>query len=317
MTREEAEARGAHCSICPLAKSSGPVVPPAPAKGKLRLIVVGDNPGRTEEKLREPFTGMGGAILKRELLKNGIRSAECHFTNVALCRGDSDKENERAAECCAPRMLGELSALPSGVPILSLGKAPLKALLGMRSILVARGFIWAVPEVEAATLKAAAKSIKKAKAGERKNNIVLRHATLSARAALVGKVVLPSLHPGFVLRADTWNPVFQLDARRTARVVRGDVVEPYEDVGEYRVGGLDLLAEMGSVVSLDVETDGIDTRRAGLLCVGISDGEKTVVLWPWRAGMAAGLSRFLHERDSVVAHNGLFDIPVLRNHGVE
>ena len=47
---------GAQCDSCPLSKSTP--VAPAPAKdGKLRLVVVGENPGRYDERLGLPFQG--------------------------------------------------------------------------------------------------------------------------------------------------------------------------------------------------------------------------------------------------------------------
>ncbi len=318
MTKTGAMAAGARCDLCPCFKE-GVIVPPLPSaspKG-LRLIVIGDSPSRTDERTREPLSGMAGKILHSELSKNGVSRASCHVDSVALCRGESDKENERAAECCAPRLLGELSKLPPDIPILALGKAPLVAVLGVRSLLQARGFIWTAKTVDPKQPPAALKAAYKKSVGVRRDNAILKAETMGGRGLLAGRTVLPTLHPSFILRADTWNPVFQIDIRRAARTVANEVVWPLEDVGQYVVGGLELLRGLGPTVSLDTETTGIDPMTCQLLCVGVSDIERTVVIWPWKASYARKFSKFLHSRERVIIHNSLFDVPVLRAHGVE
>lgn len=311
-----AVAKGARCDLCPL-RENDIAVPSYANRGALRLVIVGEGPGRTEEKLGAPFVGMSGKVLDEALSKNGLKRSEAWVGNVALCRGDSDKENERAAECCAPRLLSELHQLPESIPILALGKAAAKALLGVRSILVARGFIWKAPAFEKAHVKSTSKMAQRLQIGDKRDSAILRAETIAGRAAIAGRVVLPTIHPAFVLRADTWNPVFQIDVARAARVVRGETPVPLEDVAKYSVGGLEVLRALGRVVSLDVETDGIDTRRAKMLCVGMASRGAIGVIWPWKAKYAKRLSAFLRSREGVVCHNGIFDIPVLRSHGVE
>ncbi len=164
---------------------------------------------------------------------------------------------------------------------------------------------------------AALKAAYKRKEGAKRDSAILRGDTLAARIPIAGRVVLPSLHPSFILRADTWHPVFRIDIGRAARLVLGSVSLPLEDVSRYQVGGLEVLRDLAPVVSLDTETDGIDTRRCKMLCVGLSDTRKTVVIWPWKKAYAKPLSKFLRSRAGVVCHNGIFDIPVLRSHGVE
>ncbi len=278
---------------------------------------MGEGPTRLDERLRAPLQGLGGRVLDDALRKHGIKRSECWVGNVALCRGDSDKENERAAECCTPRLLRELHALPDATPILTLGKLAARAVLGVRSILVARGFIWKIAAIAAAHIKSTLKAAHRGKEGDRRNNAILRGETLAARAPLAGRVVMPTLHPSFIVRADTWNPVFQLDIARAARVVSGTAAQPLEDEHPYTVGSLEVLRGLSHTVSLDVETAGIETRECKLLCVGIADTERTGVIWPWKKAYAKPLSKWLRERRVVICHNGLFDIPVLRNHGVE
>lgn len=316
MDKREAMALGARCDQCPLGKVGTPT--PSTPSSRLRLAIVGDNPSRTDENRREVFSGMSAKVLDSALRNAGIKRSECWIGNVALCRGDSDKENDKAAECCAPRLLRELETLPKTVSILSLGKAPLKAIVGASNLLVARGFVWELKEIAAAHVTTTMRAAQRGKTGPKQDTAILKAETLAGRAKLAGRKVIPSIHPSFVLRADTWGAVFSIDVGRMGRLLRGELGGPLEDDCPYHVGGLEVLRKLrGEVISLDVETDGIDPMTCKMLCVGMSDGKNTAVLWPWKKKYAPALSRFLKRMKAVVCHNGIYDIPVLRNHGVQ
>lgn len=298
----DASAHGARCDLCPL--RGNPVVPPTRVDNPA-LVIVGEGPGRVEEKMGAPFMGASGKFLDERLRKDAkIPRSACHITNAALCRGESDDDNERAAECCAPRLLNELSTLPSEAPILCLGKAATSSVLGVRNILSSRGFIWAAPEIAKATISA----------GYKKD--ILKGDSLKLRAALAGRVVLPSLHPAFILRADTWKPVSEIDFRRVGRVVRGES-KMTEDLCDYVIGGPELLARLGPVVSCDIETTGIDPMTCDILSIGLNDGVHGVQLWPWTDDWAREFSAAMKTKASVVFHNGVaYDLLVMQQHGV-
>lgn len=308
MNRVDAKAAGARCDICP--NSKGQLVSPAAPSGKVSLIIVGEHPTRVDEKMNAPFSGAPGHFLDDRLRRDAKLSRNsAHVTNAALCRGDSDDDNERAAECCAPRLLSEVSNLSSEAPILALGKLAIRSLLGVRNILVARGFIWTAPLIEESRVKAAFKS---------KQDGILKGDTLRARQLLVARTVLPSIAPSFVLRADTWKPISEVDFRRVGRVVRGEVRAPYEDQVSYAVGGPWLLDSLQYLVSCDIETDGIKPLECNILSVGLADTRGRVVeIWPWDDSYAKELSRFAKKCEQIVFHNGQnFDLLVLENHGV-
>jgi hypothetical protein len=88
-------------------------------------------------------------------------------------------------------------------------------------------------------------------------------------------------------------------------------------VGDKKKGGLlKALSALGPIVSLDVETDGLSPHECNLLCVGLSDGKRTVVIWPWHNRYAESLQRFLESREVVVCHNAIYDRTVLLRYGV-
>ena len=294
---------------------------PSPLPPTHRLTLVGEAPGRVEEKFGGPFLGLSGKLVDKLLVGNHLKRSETYLTNAALCRSEVDKENEIAAVCCAPRLLNELAATPAGVPIAALGKTASATLLETRSILLARGFIWEVPPGDPVKLETARKAVlKQPPDTPNRGRAELKYQTLLGRARLSGRTVFPMLHPAFILRSETWHPILKQDFRRVARwIATGAGGLALQDLGEHQTTqDVGALYRLGPEVSLDVETTMSGSAlTAKLLCVGLSDGMLTVVLWPWRPGMAAGLGAFLHSRKAVIGHNLMqFDKIVLERHGI-
>lgn len=314
---------GARCDLCPL--RGAPVIPPRPAASP-KLVVVGDRPSRNDERLGAILSGKAGVLLDQSLRKHGVQNRDqVYLTTAALCRGEKDKDNERAALCCAPRLLGELATIVGGSsrhrdepsdsqskpPILALGKAATLSILGTKKLLYARGFVWHAPGIGRAAIKTAEKK------GLKGGMPQVAAESLALRAKLEGAVVFPTVDPGFILRADNWKPIWEVD---TSRVIRWALEGPValQDDGVHHVGGLEVLEGLGPEVSLDIETDGVKWLECRILCVGLSDGVRTSVIYPWKRTYARGLSAWLRTRKVVVAHNGrAFDEIVLAQHGVK
>lgn len=305
---------GARCDLCPLKGRT--VVPPAPAKKSLRLIAVGEAPGAVEEREGAPFLGPSGACLEGTIKRlKGPTREEMHLTNAALCARGDDDENKRAAECCAPRLYAELAALPSDVTIVTLGALAGKSVLNAPGILKSRGFVWRAPDIDAGKVRAAERAAVVAE-GVARGDAELRAAALRGRALLAGRRVHPTLHPAFVLRADLWRPLFELDLKRALAPLPHSLDSGVE--GRFFLGGPELLLKLNpAAVSCDIETDSLDPLTAGIDCVGLSDGEIAVVLGPWRDEWAGALSFFLLGCKEVTGHNSFnFDQLCLDANGI-
>jgi uracil-DNA glycosylase family 4 len=313
---------GARCYACPMLKEGIPV-PAAPvvAGRKLRLIAIGEGPGAREEQEGRPFIGKSGQLFDSLLSRNKILRSETHVSNGALCRAETDKDKKRAAHCCTPRLLREIAELSSTVPIVTMGAFSTKAILGMSNITLIRGFIWRVPSIDLKEQEKARRDpLKHPLRTSRRIEAQLKSDILLGRAALAGRTLLPTLHPAHILRQEVWGPVLKIDFKRVGRVVRGEVnLDKLADKGPYTVTtDVRRLRKLGKVISLDVETDTVASPLlATLLCVGMSDGITTIVLWPWNKRMAKPLSRFLVTRETVVCHNLSFDRAVLEKHSVK
>lgn len=316
--------RGARCDLCPLAKHGIPVFPSYSQKSWPVGIVVGEGPGRNEEKLGLPFVGQSGKLLDFHLARNKIPRKNLHVTNATLCRPGTENKKilRKAAECCGARLYQEIAPISKSVPILALGKQATISILGLTQILLVRGFIFETPlidpsetkKLEKAILKHAPKSIGRLFAEFRRDWGL-------GRAAIAGRPVLPTIHPAFVLRSETWSGVLKLDMRRFARMVRGEIGDLADQVKLPETVTQDVrkLKILGPEVSLDVETTKTGSPlTASLLCVGLSDGKREIVIWPWKAKLARPVADFLKTRKSVVGHNTMnFDRVVLERHGIK
>ena len=269
--------------------------------------------------------GLSGQLLNQLLARNKIRRSACYITNTALCRGESDRDNERAAECCTPRLLTELQRLPPDVPIVTLGKAATKSVLGLTSsFLHARGFVWTVPKTEPKKIEDQRRSAnsKDPKSAARAESD-LKLATLVARAELEDRIVLPTVHPAFVLRSDVWHAIIRLDFARVFRILENPKRKLEDQKAKpimlSTIRSLAALSTLAEVVALDVETTKAESPlKTKLLCVGLSDGKRSYVIWPWKRRLAKPLAKFLKTRKAVVGHNAMmFDKVVLEKHGVK
>lgn len=317
-------AQGARCDLCPLRGNN--IVPPKASALPPKLVFVGEAPGRKEEIHGVPFVGATGQFLRGLCREVDIDFREASLQNAALCRSDLDKENDEAAVCCAPRLLKELAALPADIPIVTLGKTSTLSVLGVRSIMHSRGFVWTAREINALKAWSDAKKAKTRGAPKWKQ-IWLKAQIAEGRSALAGRTVMPTVHPAFVLRSDTWHPILKIDLDRVSRWVSGKLKKKHLlENGPYVVATKrgDVrreLAKLKPIISVDVETgastpggnDGANPNRNRLLCVGISDGKHTVVIWPWRKKTHAPIVNTLFKRCTAIGmHNGYnFDQIVL------
>ena len=311
---------GARCSICPLKKEA---YVPAEGEKRPKLVVVGEQPGATEKVVRRPFIGRSGRLLDTTLDEVGLSRGDAWVTNAALCHTDNENDAARAAECCAPRLHKELAGISPEVPIVALGKSAARSVLGVKSILLTRGFVWTARDLTN-PIKSAEAAIRKAgRAGKIDPDLLLRRDILAGRHKLAGRTVFPTVHPAFVLRADVWTPIFQLDMSRVARWVSGDLARGklLDDI-RFQVVSRDeevrkSLSRLADLVACDIETDGKNPITAHILCVGVSDGKKTTVVGPWRKSRHAKLLTDALAKRTTSFHNGFnFDHIALERDGV-
>jgi uracil-DNA glycosylase len=203
--------------------------------------------------------GQTGQFLRGLCREVDIDFPSAALQNAALCRSNIDRENDEAAVCCAPRLLKELAALPPSVPIVTLGKSSTLSVLGVRSIMHSRGFVWTARELDPNPPWKAAKKAK-LRASPKWKTLWLKAQIIEGRSKLAGRTVLPTIHPAFVLRSDTWLPILKIDLDRVSRWVRGELTHemllengPYVVVSK-RDAIRRELKKLGPDIDVDVET---------------------------------------------------------------
>ena len=123
---------------------------PAGNLSTANFVLVGEQPGRTELRTNEPFTGPSGKILNESLIKAKITRAECYLTNVIKTL-DRPLEHfitfKRSGAAETPEFHGymkmlqdELSAANAEI-IIAIGSVALWALTGRVGITKWRGSI--------------------------------------------------------------------------------------------------------------------------------------------------------------------------------
>lgn len=119
------------CGKCGLStKCMSPVMPIA-GLGKKSILIIGEAPGATEDKMGKPFIGDAGQRLQTELRSAGIDIfKDCWVTNALSCRPPNNKiEDKRQIEYCRPLVLKAIETLQPTTIIL-LGESAVRSVIG-------------------------------------------------------------------------------------------------------------------------------------------------------------------------------------------
>ena len=127
------------CVKCPLHQSRTLAVP-GDGKVTAQVMLIGEGPGREEDKTGHPFVGASGRFLDQVLEGTAINRTDLFITNIVKCRPPQNrtpKVNE--VNTCTSNYLFEQIALLNPKLIVLLGGVAAKKLLGVKSINEARG----------------------------------------------------------------------------------------------------------------------------------------------------------------------------------
>lgn len=97
---------------------------PVPGEGPkdTRVMIVGQNPGETEEKEGRPFVGRAGKFLDKILQKNSINREELYITNVVKHKTpENRKPKAEEINACMPYLVEEINLVQPEIVVL-LGK---------------------------------------------------------------------------------------------------------------------------------------------------------------------------------------------------
>lgn len=94
---------------CEACEARAECTKPVPGEGDLKadFVVIGRNPGKTEDAEGRPFVGAAGEVLEQFLHLCGVsRDRGCFVTNMALCKTEKDRLLfQYEAEVCIKKFL--------------------------------------------------------------------------------------------------------------------------------------------------------------------------------------------------------------------
>jgi len=122
-----------NCKLCKLCEERNNAVP---GQGSIdtKIILVGEAPGRNEDKAGLPFVGFAGKILEEALKKAGFQREDVYITNVVKCRPPNNRvpEPDEISKCTGYLKKEIQMFSPSIVCIL--GATALQSLLNLKGL---------------------------------------------------------------------------------------------------------------------------------------------------------------------------------------
>lgn len=130
----ELAARIRVCTLCPLYASRTLAVP---GKGPInaRVMIIGEGPGKEEDKTGEPFVGAAGRYLDHVLEGTGIDRSAFFITNIVKCRPPKNRPPKKPeVETCTSNYLAHQIEWVNPKLIMLLGAVAVKKMLGAASV---------------------------------------------------------------------------------------------------------------------------------------------------------------------------------------
>lgn len=244
------------CEKCPLHKTtSGTVCLAGEGPRDAKIMVVGEAPGREEEKTGLPFQGASGKRLREELARNDLKSV--FITNTVRCRPpDNRKPTAAEVKACREYLDYEIARINPEI-VVALGATPTKALF------------------------------------KGKAKVSQHHGTIIHDPAVKYRGYV-SYHPAAMLYDPGIEPAFKADIARLARELRGEIKDTEVPWSIVRRGNFKkFIREFreAGVFSFDLETTSLFMHdgKERINCVGIGLPGKTWVIpnmrpgwYPWR-----------------------------------
>lgn len=130
--------RDPNCQLCSLCQEAHHLCLWGTGNPHAKLMLIGEAPGASEDRLGKPFSGEAGRLLNHILDKLTLKREDIYITNCLKCRPPSNKlpkakELKVCWEACHPYLEEELATV-NPKAILLLGNTPLFFLTGKRFI---------------------------------------------------------------------------------------------------------------------------------------------------------------------------------------
>jgi DNA polymerase len=127
------------CTLCPLCESRTNAVP-GEGRFHARCMIIGEAPGKDEDKTGRPFVGSAGRYLDHVLEGSGIDRDDFFITNMVKCRPEANRiPKTLEVDTCVENYLERQIEWIDPAIVLLLGSVAAKKLLGIKKVEDARG----------------------------------------------------------------------------------------------------------------------------------------------------------------------------------
>ncbi len=279
------------CGACGLHKTCKSPKMHVDGKGKAKILILGEAPGREEDVQGRPFVGVSGDYLKQVTRKLGLDLREdCWLFNALSCRPENNKiKNKKSIEFCRPFVIKAIQELQPEL-IIPLGKVAVSSL---------SGWIW-----------------------KEDPGPISRWVGWQIPCQQLNAWICPNYHPAHVLRADEKTgeklllEKFFYHYFRKALDCPG---RPWKSLPNYeskiqRIYDAESAQKevqsffTSSPVAFDFETDRLkpDHPDAKILCCSLSDGKRTIS-FPWYGKVVEAMKSWLTSPTPKVGANSKFE----------
>jgi len=219
--------------------------------GEKKVLIIGEAPGKVEDRKGMPWQGRAGRLLQRYLHKSGIDLfQDCLCVNAVNCRPpDNRTPRKLEVDCCRNMVVDDVIKDFKPKVIILLGAVAVQSFLAPRwpvdlgGITKWRGF--RIPDQD-------------------------HHAW-----------IVPTFHPAYILRAESReaNTIFEQDLRLAAEAI-GMRVPLFQPPKIHYIQDLSVLNELknSTEIAIDYETTGLKARMKGqrIICTGVCASEDEV-----------------------------------------
>jgi uracil-DNA glycosylase family 4 len=286
------------CAACGLYKTCISPKMPVYGKGRKKVLVIGEAPGRTEDEQGRPFVGESGQVLQTAFRKAGLELfQDCWVSNALICRpkgNELPKDPKKVIEHCRPNVLTLLRDLKPEVVIL-LGNAAVQSVIGWLWKEDAKGISrwggWRIPSMRLNAWvcptyhPSFVMRQKHKRRGQPCAEEALWQSHLDAACSLAGNG--PPYDPS--------PPELERCVKRTLDPAEASVlIHRYIDAGR--------------PVAFDYETDRLkpDHPDARIVCCAVSDGV-TAVAYPWQGAARKATRDLLYSETPKLGWNIQFE----------
>lgn len=275
----------AKCGACGLLKTCQSPKMPVSGKGRRKILIVGEAPGKSEDERNVQFIGDAGQKLRAVLRKYGIDPNEdCWFTNALIChpkdsRGANRTPTEAEIGYCQPNLIKTINDLRPDV-IIPLGGTAVRALIS---------YVWR-EDVEAIT----------------------RWTGRRIPCQKLNAWICPSWHPSYLLRMS--DPILDADFENHIRAAVSITGRPFDKPPDYRkrveiIYRADTACQQimnlykdGRCISFDYETDRLkpDHPERQIVCCAIAYGDNLYNVqsfaYPWHGMAIDATKKILYDK---------------------